>query len=90
MEDDIPNCQTVVEETCKEDTSGYTTDVKCSKWPREECTLFKKQSTKYTPSTSCSKVAEEFPSVVKLIVSDSCGSLWSTWMWLQRRPRGVP
>lgn len=59
VEDDIPNCQTLVEERCKENTSGYTTNVECSKWPREECTLFKKQSTKYTPSTSCSKIPVE-------------------------------
>ena len=90
MTDDIPNCQTVVEERCKENTSGYTNNVECSKWPREECTLFKKQSTKYTPSTSCSKVVKEFSSGVKLILSDSCGVVWSTWMWLQRGPGGVP
>ena len=88
--DDIPNCQTVVEETCVDDTSGYATNVKCSKWPREECTLFKKQSTKYTPSTRCSKVVKVFSSYVKLILIDSCGVLWSSWMWLQSGPRGVP
>jgi len=58
--DDIPKCQTVVEEMCGDDSSGYATNVKCSKWPREECTLFKKQSTKYTPSTRCSKIPVEF------------------------------
>ena len=91
MTDDIPNCRTVVEETCKEDTSGYATNVKCSKWPREECTLSKKQSRKSTPSTRCTKVVElEFSLGVKLILSDSCGVVWSTWLWLQRGPRGVP
>jgi len=90
--DDIPNCQTVVEETCEEDTSGYTTNVKCSKWPREECTLFKRQSMKYTPSTRCTKIPvelcgppgcgfkegpEECHERVKTVVSDKPGEVCS-------------
>jgi len=90
--DDIPNCRTVVEETCKEDTSGYATNVKCSKWPREECTLIKKQSRKSTPSTRCTKIPvelcgppgcgfkegpEECHERVKTVVSDKPGEVCS-------------
>merc|ERR1712156_138955 len=32
-----------VEEKCEDETSGYTTNTKCSKWPREVCSVSKKQ-----------------------------------------------
>ena len=54
--DDVVECQTVVEEKCEDETSGYTTNTKCSKWPREVCSLSKQQTTKYTPLTKCTKV----------------------------------
>jgi len=59
VEDDVAECQTVFEEKCEEDTSGYTSSQKCSKWPREECNLVKKNSIKFTPITKCNKVPVE-------------------------------
>ena len=53
--DDVPECRTVVEEKCEENTSGYTTNTKCSNWPREECALSKQQTTKFSPLTKCNK-----------------------------------
>jgi len=57
--DDVVSCQTIVEEKCEDDTSGYTTSTKCSSWPREECSVSKQQTTKYTPLTKCNKVPVE-------------------------------
>jgi len=57
--DDVVVCQTVVEEKCEDESSGYTTNTKCSKWPREVCSLSKQQTTKYTPLTKCTKVPVE-------------------------------
>merc|ERR1711879_719397 len=37
VEDDVVECTTEVEEKCEDETSGYTTNTKCSKWPREVC-----------------------------------------------------
>merc|ERR1712183_539381 len=33
VEDDVVECTTEVEEKCEDETSGYTTNTKCSKWP---------------------------------------------------------
>merc|ERR1712088_361782 len=35
--DDVVECETVYEEKCEDETSGYTTNTKCSKWPKEVC-----------------------------------------------------
>ena len=32
--DDVVECRTEGEEKCEDETSGYTTNTKCSKWPR--------------------------------------------------------
>merc|ERR1712213_187300 len=40
-------------------TSGYTTNTKCSKWPREVCSVDKKNVKKYTPITGCTKEPRE-------------------------------
>merc|ERR1711988_563534 len=50
VEDDVVECRTEVEEKCEDETSGYTTNTKCSKWPREVCSVSKKNVKKYTPS----------------------------------------
>ena len=42
VEDDVVSCTTVNEEKCEDETSGYTTSTKCSKWPKEVCTVEKK------------------------------------------------
>jgi len=57
--DDVVSCETVVDEKCEDETSGYTTNTKCSKWPREVCSVSKKQVKKYTPITGCTKEPRE-------------------------------
>merc|ERR1712236_185486 len=42
VEDDVVECATEVEEKCEDETSGYTTNTKCSKWPKEVCAVSKK------------------------------------------------
>merc|ERR1712214_24949 len=39
VQDDVVECRTEVEEKCEDETSGYATFTKCSKWPREVCTV---------------------------------------------------
>merc|ERR1712240_702779 len=34
VEDDVVNCETIQEEKCEDVTQGYTTEKKCTKWPR--------------------------------------------------------
>merc|ERR1711926_30967 len=53
VEDDVVSCKTEVEEKCEDNTSGYTTNTKCSKWPKEVCSVSKKPVKKYTPITGC-------------------------------------
>merc|ERR1712236_63585 len=48
VEDDVVECRTEVEEKCEDETSGYTTNTKCSKWPKEVCSVSKKNVKKYT------------------------------------------
>jgi len=57
--DDVVSCETVVDEKCEDETSGYTTNTKCSKWPREVCSVVKEAVTKYTPITGCTKEPRE-------------------------------
>jgi hypothetical protein len=59
VEDDVVSCETVVDEKCEDETSGYTTNTKCSKWPREVCSVTKQQVKKYTPITGCTKEPRE-------------------------------
>ena len=59
VEDDVVECETVVEEKCEDETSGYTTNTRCSKWPREVCSVSKKQVKKFTPITGCTKEPRE-------------------------------
>jgi len=55
VEDDVVECETVYEEKCEDETSGYTTNTKCTKWPKEECSVEKKKVKKFTPITGCTK-----------------------------------
>merc|ERR1719209_2884248 len=55
VQDDVVSCRTEVEEKCEDNTSGYTTNTKCSKWPKEVCSVAKKPVKKYTPITGCTK-----------------------------------
>merc|ERR1712123_503676 len=59
VQDDVVECRTEVEEKCEDETSGYTTNTKCSKWPKEVCSVSKKQVKKYTPITGCTKEPRE-------------------------------
>ena len=59
VEDDVVSCETVVEEKCIDDVSGYTTSTKCSQWPKEVCNVTKKSVKKVTPITGCSKEPRE-------------------------------
>merc|ERR1711970_30460 len=59
VEDDVVECRTEVEEKCEDETSGYTTNTKCSKWPKEGCSVSKKSVKKYTPITGCTKEPRE-------------------------------
>jgi len=59
VSDDVVSCTTVQDEKCADETSGYTTFTKCSKWPREVCSVSKKNVKKYTPITGCNKVPRE-------------------------------
>merc|ERR1712192_235996 len=59
VEDDVVECETVVEEKCADNTSGYTTTTDCFKWPKEVCNVSKKQVKKYTPITACTKEPRE-------------------------------
>jgi len=59
VEDDVVECETIQDEKCRDETSGYTSFTKCSKWPREVCNVNKKRVTKYTPITACTKEPRE-------------------------------
>ena len=59
VDDDVVECQTVQEEKCEDVTQGYTTEQKCTKWPKEVCTKQTKKVLKYSPETDCKKVPRE-------------------------------
>jgi len=59
VEDDVVECETIQDEKCEDETSGYTTQTKCSKWPREVCSVKKQRVKKYTPVTGCTKEPRE-------------------------------
>jgi len=58
--DDVPECTTVYEEKCVDDQNGYTTETKCTKWPKEVCNVSKKLNKKVTPKVRCDKVPQKF------------------------------
>merc|ERR1712126_684153 len=49
VEDDIVECETIQEEKCEDVTQGYTTEKKCTKWPKQVCKSEKKRVKKYSP-----------------------------------------
>merc|ERR1712045_313806 len=59
VEDDVVECETVQEEKCEDITQGYTTEQKCTKWPKQVCTSQKLRVKKYSPETECKKVPRE-------------------------------
>merc|ERR1711934_57292 len=67
VQDDIVECESIFEEKCEDNTSGYTTTTECKEWPKEVCRVSKKQVKKYTPITGCTKEPRE------LCVPAGCG-----------------
>merc|ERR1711983_256855 len=59
VEDDVVKCETIQDEKCEDETSGYTTQTKCTKWHREVCNVRKQRVKKYTPITGCTKEPRE-------------------------------
>ncbi|CAB4056211.1 unnamed protein product [Lepeophtheirus salmonis] len=49
VEDDVVNCETIQEEKCEDVTQGYTTEQKCTKWPKQVCTNEKRTSRNTVP-----------------------------------------
>merc|ERR1712168_1325765 len=69
VEDDVVSCETIQEEKCEDVTQGYTTEKKCTKWPKQACKSEKKNVKKYSPETECTKVPKELcgPSGCELV-----------------------
>ena len=40
-------------------TQGYTTEQKCTKWPRQVCRTDRQRVKKFTPETQCKKVPRQ-------------------------------
>ena len=55
VEDDVVQCETVQEEKCEDVTQGYSTETRCTKWPRRVCASSRQRVKKYTPETHCAK-----------------------------------
>merc|ERR1712033_49530 len=49
VEDDVVECETIQEEKCEDVTQGYTTEKKCTKWPKQVCSSKKANVKKYSP-----------------------------------------
>eukprot|EP00092_Neocalanus_flemingeri_P054674 GFUD01064426.1.p1 GENE.GFUD01064426.1~~GFUD01064426.1.p1 ORF type:complete len:106 (-),score=24.39 GFUD01064426.1:36-353(-) len=56
VEEDKVICNTVYDTKCEESNVGYSKKEKCSKWPREECTVTRVTVTKTIPDTRCQKI----------------------------------
>merc|ERR1739847_216787 len=50
VEDDVVSCTTVQDEKCADESSGYTTFTKCSKWPERSALLRRRLSRNTLPS----------------------------------------
>lgn len=48
-------CEVIQEEKCEDVTQGYSTQQKCTKWPRKVCASSRQRVKKYTPETNCAK-----------------------------------
>ena len=55
VEDDVVQCEIVQEEKCEDVTQGYSTETRCTKWPRNVCASSRQRVKKYTPETNCAK-----------------------------------
>ena len=47
------------EEKCEDVTQGYTTEQKCTKWPKQVCDTRRERVKKFTPETECKKVPRQ-------------------------------
>ena len=74
VEDDVVECQDIQDEKCEDVTQGYTTEQKCTKWPRRECSTSTQRVTKYTPETECKPVVLELcgPGLEVVIGQEEC------------------
>ena len=59
VEEDKVECETIQEEKCEDVTQGYTTEKKCTKWPKQVCSSNTEQVKKYSPETECKKVPRQ-------------------------------
>ena len=61
MEEDVAECELVVEEKCQEDATGTGTsrDIKCAEMPTKKCSLKSQPVDKIIPDTSCEKIGVE-------------------------------
>ena len=50
VQDDVVDCETVYEEKCEDVTQGYTTEQKCTRWPKQECQTRRENVKKYSPT----------------------------------------
>merc|ERR1711962_1358577 len=57
--DDVIECKHSYSQKCEDVTQGYTTEKKCTKWPKQVCTSAKANVKKYSPETECKKVPKE-------------------------------
>ena len=56
VEEDKVTCQTVQDTKCNENIVGYSKQVDCVEWPREECTVARVTVKKTIPDTRCEKI----------------------------------
>jgi len=59
VDEDVVECETIQEEKCVDETQGYTTEEKCTKWPVKKCRTRKSNTKKHSPVTECKKVPRE-------------------------------
>ena len=59
VQEDVPDCIDDEEVKCVDETQGYTTEQKCSRWPIRRCSLAKQTVKKFTPETTCEKIPFE-------------------------------
>merc|ERR1712066_380407 len=59
MSPSAPPGTTSMTSKCEDVTQGYTTEKKCTKWPKQVCKSEKKNVKKYSPETECKKVPKE-------------------------------
>ena len=56
VEEDKVTCKTVKDTKCQEKVAGYSKQVDCKEWPREECTVARVTVMKTIPDTRCEKI----------------------------------